>query len=408
MRRYLRLMLLSAGMLTLASAHGEESAQPADDAVAVTLSPAELEAAGAIIGRIIIDRQDVFDTSDPRENKSIYRLANRWHIETRESVIAQQLLFQSGEQYSARLVAETERLLRANGFLYAATISALRFEDGVVDLRVWTRDVWTLTPGISASRTGGENRTGVKLAESNLLGLGIALKVGYADDVDRTSTIFAISDNNLGDSWVSAALEFVDSSDGGTTSFNFSRPFYSMDARWAGGTSYLDDEREVTFYDLGNEAAEYRSKSATHSAFWGWSKGLVDSWVKRFTTGFVFDDRKFSAVPDGQLPTLDPEDRRLVYPFIGIDFLEDEFETASNRNQIERVEDFYLGTWFGARLGFASESFGADRSAIIYSTSASQGFGSIQRKALFLTATASGRVEGIEHISEKAVCITRT
>lgn len=44
----------------------------------------ELEAMGAVIGEITYDKKNVFDTSLPGENKSLFRLANRWHIMTRD------------------------------------------------------------------------------------------------------------------------------------------------------------------------------------------------------------------------------------------------------------------------------------------------------------------------------------
>ena len=363
------------------------------DAVAGLPSAAELEAAGAIIGRVIIEKQNVFDTSKPGENKSIFRLANRWHIVTRDSVIEQQLLFRSGDIYSQRLLEESERLLRQNNYLYDTKITPIRYEDGVVDIRVWTRDLWTLMPGLSVSRTGGENRSRVELSEQNLLGLGVKLRLSYVENVDRNSTSFEYFDKNLGKSWTSAHFKYSDSSDGGTTQFNLTRPFYAMDSRWSAGMKYLDDEREVSFYDLGHEAAEYKSETDMHSAFWGWSAGLVNSWARRWTAGIVYDDRDFSAVSDGQLPSLVPQDRRLVYPFLGFEMLEDHYEKASNRDQIERTEDFFMGTRLAASLGLAGESFGSDRDAIIYSLSASKGYGSIQRKALFLSSWASGRVE---------------
>ena len=363
------------------------------DAVAGLPSAAELEAAGAIIGRVIIEKQNVFDTSKPGENKSIFRLANRWHIVTRDSVIEQQLLFRSGDIYSQRLLEESERLLRQNNYLYDAKITPIRYEDGVVDIRVWTRDLWTLMPGLSVSRTGGENRTRVELSEQNLLGLGVRLRVSYTENVDRDSTSFTYSDKNLGNSWTSAFFKYSDSSDGGTTQFNLIRPFFAMDTRWSAGATYFDDEREVQFYDLGHEAAEYKSESDTHKAYWGWSAGLVDGWARRWTTGIVHDDRDFSTVPNGVLPSLVPADRKLVYPFLGFELLQDNFQKASNRDHMERTEDFFMGTRLAASLGLAGESFGSDRDAFIYSLSASKSYGSIQRKAIFLSSWASGRVE---------------
>ncbi len=62
----------------------------------------------------------------------------------------------------------------------------VRYKDGKVDLKVTTRDVWTLDPGISFGRSGGTNSTGVKLEEVNLLGTGAALNLSHTSDVDRS------------------------------------------------------------------------------------------------------------------------------------------------------------------------------------------------------------------------------
>lgn len=387
------LLLLANGLLLTSVAAAQSTDAGIDADTPVIPSPAEMEAAGATIGRIIIEKQNVFDTSKPGENKSIFRLANRWHILTRDSVIQQQLLFRTGDPYSKRLLEESERLLRANNYLYDAIITPVRYENGVVDIRVWTRDLWTLMPGLSVSRSGGENRSRVEVSEQNLLGMGVKLRVTYVDNVDRNTTSFEYFDKNLGDSWTSAFFKFSDSSDGGTTQLNVTRPFYALDTRWSAGGSLLADEREATFYNLGSEAAEYKSDVESHSAFWGWSAGLQDGWTKRWTAGVVYDDRDFSAVPEGQLPSLIPLDRRLVYPFLGFEILQDKFQTSSNKDQIDRTEDFYLGTRFAASLGWASESFGSDRDAIVYRMTASKGFGTMQNKALFLSSRASGRVE---------------
>jgi hypothetical protein len=53
---------------------------------------ADLEAQGAIVGNIVLRRDNVFDLSDPAENNWVFRLANRLHIVTREGTIRKQLL----------------------------------------------------------------------------------------------------------------------------------------------------------------------------------------------------------------------------------------------------------------------------------------------------------------------------
>ena len=394
MSKFAFLVLIAHGFLMPSLPAAQVDDQGADvDALSELPSAAELEAAGATIGRIIIDKQDVFDLSKPEENKSIYRLANRWHIMTRDAVIEQQLLFRTGDLFSQRVLDESARLLRQNNYLFDAKITPIRVADGIVDIRVWTRDLWTLMPGISISRSGGENRTRVELSEKNLLGLGVRLRLSHVENVDRDSNSFLYSDRNLGNSWTSVFFKYSDSSDGGTRQFSLIRPFYAMDSRWAAGVAFLDDEREESFYDLGDAVAEYKSETETHRVFWGWSAGLADGWVKRWTAGIVYDDRNFSAVPNGQLPSLVPDDRQLVYPLVGFELLQEDFQTASNRDQIERTEDFSFGTRISARLGWARESFGSDRDALIYRVNANKGFGSIERKALFLSAWASGRVD---------------
>ena len=333
---------------------------------------AQLEAEGAVIGEVHIERQNVFDLSIPEENNTLYRLANRLHTLTREGVIRQQLLFASGEPYSRRLVDESERLLRRNEYLYDAQISAQHYADGVVDLKVTTRDLWTLMPGFSISRKGGENRARVSVSENNLLGTGAKVKLAYVDDVDRESLSFEFADRNLGDSWAAMQLRISDNSDGANEFLRIVRPFFSLDSRWTAGVEWLDDESETRFYDLGNEVAEYRSRSRMATAFAGLSAGLQDGWVTRYTAGITLDERAFSNTEDGRFPQLLPADRKLVYPWLGIEIIEDRFTTTANRDQIDRTEDFFMGLRLSGRLGFASESAGSDRDAVVIAAASCQ------------------------------------
>ncbi len=354
---------------------------------------ADLEAQGAIVGNIVLKRDNVFDLSDPAENNWVFRLANRLHIVTREGTIRKQVLLKSGDTVSKRLTEETARILRQNSYLHDATIRPIRVDTGVVDLEVTTRDLWSLGPDISIARSGGENRTRIGLEESNLLGRGQRLQFVRDEDVDRTSIGVEFSDRHLGRSWVSMSLGYADNSDGDSHVISVVRPFYALDTRWsAGGYSYRND-REESLYALGEPAAEYRHERAYDSLFGGWSKGLRNGRARRWTVGVVHDDNRFSTVSIPELPQAVPQDRKLVYPFIGLEIVEDRFETSSNHDQIDRTEDFLMGERIAASLGWADTSFGSDREALIYTASASRGMGKLNEDALFLTASASGRIE---------------
>jgi hypothetical protein len=393
--RYFPLLLvLLVALTTTAGAQESPFSEGTEVVVAAPVPQDEaLEAAGAVIGTVVLEKRNIFDLSNPKENKWLYRWANRLHVITRDHVIRNQILFEQGEPYSGRLLEETERIVRSNRFIYDARVEPIAYEDGVVDVKVTTQDVWSLTPDVSFSRSGGENRTALGIEETNLLGTGQLLRLKWIDNVDRTSTQFDFEDTNLGSSWVSMFLRIADNSDGETQFLSIVRPFYALDSRGSGGGWISIDDRRTALYRLGDEAAEYRHERDYLTGYGGWSAGLKDGWVKRWTAGYVFDDNRFSEPVDPTLPAVIPEDRKLVYPFLGLEVLQDAFSTTSNTNQIGRTEDFYMGTRFTASVGWADDSFGADRDALIVSATFNKGFGSLDKTALLLDGAVRGRQE---------------
>lgn len=356
-------------------------------------SLADLEAQGVVIGKVELKRENVFDLADPEENKWAFRLANRLHIVTREGTIRKQVLIRSGERLSKQRADETERILRRNKYLHDADIQPIRVENGVVDLEITTRDVWSLSPELSISHSGDETRSRLGVEDSNLLGRGQMLRVLRDKDVERTEHTIDFADNHIGSSWVSTLLRYSDNSDGDSYLVSVARPFYELDARWAAGGSIHADDRRSTIYAFGEEAAEYRHERDYLSMYGGWSKGVRDGRVTRFTAGLIYDDNRFSPEPDPTLPPLIPEARKLAYPFVGFELVEDGYVTARNRDQMSRTEDFQMGLRVAATLGWADRAFGADRDALMFSAGSSRGFGSLEKTALLLTAFVSGRGE---------------
>ena len=96
---------------------------------------ATLEAGGALIGSVLHRRLNVFDETIPAEDTTLFRVANRIHIVTRESTLGAQLLFGAGDRFDARLLQESERILRSKPYLRDARIRPVGYHDGV-DLRV--------------------------------------------------------------------------------------------------------------------------------------------------------------------------------------------------------------------------------------------------------------------------------
>jgi outer membrane translocation and assembly module TamA len=356
-------------------------------------SDAELESAGARIGEIRFDARQLFDAEAEDEDTTLTRLANRLHVQTRETTIADQLLFKSGDPYRPSQLEESARILRDTRYLRDATIRPVAFHDGVVDIEVTTQDVWTFNPGISFGRKGGKNSSGFELEELNFLGTGTQLGVGFKSEVDRDSKFVRFRDRQLGSSWWDLATTYSDNSDGRQAEFSFERPFYALDTRWAAGISALDEERTDSRYDLGEITDQFATHEKQATVYWGRSAGLRDGWARRLSFGLTYDDLEFGPASGEAAPLLLPGDRKLVYPWIGAEWVEDAFRTARNRDQIEKTEDYSLGWHARAQLGYASSSLGSDRNALMVAGSVSKGLLLTDRQSFFFGADAGGRLE---------------
>jgi Omp85 superfamily domain len=352
---------------------------------------AEMEAAGARIGQIRIVTQDIFDTADPKEDKLLFRWANALHIQTRPGVIERALLFKTGEPLSVRLLEETERLLRTNRYLYDVQFRPLAYHDGVVDIEVMTRDTWTLDPGVSAGRSGGANSSGIRLKEYNLLGTGVSVGYGRSTNVDRTRNEFQFSNDRAFGTWTSLAYSHASNSDGRGDTASVVRPFYALDARWAAGVTALKDDRIDSVYNAGKVVSQYRHREKQAEVFGGWSPGLVDGWVQRYSLGVGLQDDAYDIEAGKTAPPQLPADQKLVAPFVRYELIEDRFERELNRNLIGRPEFFALGLHSTLQLGRASTGLGSSRDAWLYSASFSRGFEPLPEHILITSATLSGQ-----------------
>jgi hypothetical protein len=357
-------------------------------------SDAELERNHAIIGEIQIDPRNIFDESDPHENKGLYRLADRLHVRTKPATIRAQLLFRSGDRYSAQTLAETERNLRKLVFIYDAKVFPVRYADGKVDVKVITRDVWTLDPSVSFGRSGGTDSTSFSLQEENLFGWGKDLAIGRTSNIDRTSNIAEYSDPDVFGSRWTANLAYVDSSDGNQRLAQLSRPFYSLDTPWSATLSAQTYDRTTSRYFLGNIADQFNDDEKTYLIEGGVSTGLVDGWSKRLLFGMYYDRNEFLPTPATALPANPlPPQRTLSYPFVGFDIIQDKYGKVGDENQIGKTEDLYFGTEVTGELGFSDAAFGANHDALIVKSTAVHGFQWPYDQQLFLNWDFSVRIE---------------
>jgi len=258
---------------------------------------------------------------------------------------------------------------------------------------VRTRDVWTLNPGISFSRKGGENSFGVQLQEDNLLGTGQKIDLEYTSDVDRDSLGVTYFNPHFIESFTRLTTTYVDSDDGNEVLLKLDRPFYALDVRRAGGVFFAEGERVESRYQLGDVTGEFEHRDEYYEAYGGWSRGLRGRSVRRWTAGVTYERDRFEPSAGEVLGGPLPEDRELLYPWIGIERVEDGFQERVNQDQILRTEDVLVGLRAYARVGYASESAGSDRDALIASAYVQNGADLRSGQSVFGSLSASGRLE---------------
>lgn len=356
-------------------------------------SDAALEASDARIGRIEYRIGDVFDPSDPREAGGFYELANRLHMDTRASAIRAQLLFAPGDPYSRRVLEETERALRNLRYIFDADIRPIRYYDNTVDLEVATRDVWTLNPGLSFKRRGGENASKFELEDTNFLGRGKRISVARASTEDRNSWVFEWDDPNVWASRWRAAFDYADNTDGERLGALVEHPFYALDTRWTFGVAAVDFDRIESRYVLGEIAEQFRHEERYAEAYAGTSAGLRNGWVRRLLAGYRYIDASFAVAPDVAAPSSLPPDHTESYPWIGVEWVQEDFQETSNLNQIGRTEDLAFGLAARLEAGWSDERLGATRNAAVLRGRVSDGFHVAEDQYLFVSGGVSTRIE---------------
>ena len=308
-------------------------------------SDAALEKEGAVIGEVLVDNQNIFNLDDPKDDNKIFRLADRLHIKTRASVVRKQLLFKPGDRYSRRLVrgvrapAARRRLflrrLDPPGGLCRRQGRSQGHHQGRLDaqprLQFRPQRRHQLHRREAPGGQPARHRRGADLS--------------YQSTVDRSGSSVDLSDRNAFGSWTAVDVNYGNFSDGHQRGLNVTRPFYALDSRWAASGAALDDTQTDPLYDLGKMVDQFQDRHELVQAYYGWSTGLQNGWVQRWTAGITYDEHRFAPVSNSNGTTnLLPADRRFVYPFIEWDIVQDDYLKLFNHDQIGRTEDFSLGT----------------------------------------------------------------
>ncbi|HEX2866075.1 MAG TPA: hypothetical protein VHO03_03485 [Ignavibacteriales bacterium] len=198
--------------------------------------------AGKIIRNIDVRVLDVFGTSVDHPNDTaqswLQQTGNAVHLNTRSWLIKDRLLFTEGGTLFPFELAESERLLRQNDFIYDAKIlvRSVKNVSDSVDVIVLVQDVWSITGGASYQP---QAKTGkVSLRDINFLGLGNEINGTVKfDDVYKSGWDWdgSYTFSNIDRTYITGTLFHFSERFNQRYGFNFNRDFFSPVTRYAGG-----------------------------------------------------------------------------------------------------------------------------------------------------------------------------
>jgi outer membrane protein assembly factor BamA len=285
------------------------------------------------------------------EESSWASFTNRYHMMTRESVIRTQLLFKEGDVLDAVLLEASERSLRRFRFINEATVSVVPVDDQAVDVEVYTKDAWSLVPGMGIDGGGGLATVSVHLMELNLLGYGkkVFAEAVYENDVG-TTLLFGYNDYQLFNSrWIGSAKyktgPLIES-----YFLNASRPLYSPDSKWSyGGSGFIMDKIVRRFED-GEESDRFAEDQTWAQVFLKRSFGERYKKIHlKFTTSYKKADYSTLGAASTAPP---PPDQANVTPSVSIDTEDIEWVEYNYIDKMGIIEDNWAGFRYGGKLGY--------------------------------------------------------
>lgn len=341
---------------------------------------------GLTVGNIQIEAGNVFNPSLPEENHWYHQLTNQLHLKTQDKVIAKALLFKTGEPFNLSLLAESERLLRAQKHLKDAQVNIQQICGQQVDLQVITTDNWTLAPALSFGRSGGNNSSSLSLEEHNLLGLGKELSLGFKQDEERNQTKLTYNDPQVLGTRYHLLLGLQNNSDGKGHQFRIGFPFYKLAKQRAWGLESMALRQVVSNYAEGEVTKKIDLETQQNSIFYGWSPEKTSQFTERYRLGWQQENRRY--FPSTNTLETWPESKQ-AYPWFSYELIEDNFTTRENFKTMGRTEDIALGHQFLIGAGFLHPDFGSDHSYFKLFSRYSKGYSPANNQLSLVTADAT-------------------
>jgi outer membrane protein assembly factor BamA len=311
-----------------------------------------------VISRITIRNTDIFDfDTNPALRRFPYNTINLLHIQTKEQIIARELLFKVGDKLDSYLIQETERNLRALSFIRAARIVKFPQPDGTVALVVHVNDAWTTEPQINL---GGQNKissTEVGFKEKNLFGYGKTADIFYERGDNYIQRQYNYIDPRLFGSRWQLNTNFLNRTDAEERDIQLERPFFSADTRYSMRGSSTWRQEELDEFQNNTKVSRFQQTKTTNEAYIGTKVGAGRDVVSHIGPRFQNSEWTYSRNADTAPNIPIPEKNSANTLFLDFDTARSHFEEMTHLEKMSRVEDISMGPALKLSPGISTEIF---------------------------------------------------
>lgn len=267
---------------------------------------------GKIIRNITIETLDPFGYSVTNEKKvpkrKLENFGNSVHIKTKEITIRNIMLFKKYDKLDAKLLLESERLIRSQRYIREVKIVPVDIPKNKdsIDIKIRVLDSWTLIPTGSLS----SSESSVKLTERNILGFGHLISGNIKNRFDnKERAVYAqYSINNIKNTYFRFDLDYANEfNNDSKRSVNINRPFYSVITKNAGGFYFENRLRTEQFPVL--DTISLQKVSYDFQEYWYGrafkinSKSNPERYFTNMILALTYNQKVFGRLPE---PTLDP------------------------------------------------------------------------------------------------------
>jgi len=200
-----------------------------------------IDYSGMKIRKIEIKRLNVFGSNinspDLYNPNKIEKLLNNTHLNTNESIIRKNLLFNEGDTISPLTFSDNERLIRQLPYIDDARILIVPVSDSEVDVIIVTKDIYSLGGKVTFS---GFDKGSLSLFERNIFGMGheFGIEIPYDSEFSDSPGFGAnYQINNIIKTFTNLNMYFYDGLGKKTYGFDLSRNLISASTKYAGGVS---------------------------------------------------------------------------------------------------------------------------------------------------------------------------